>query len=160
MEIDKKKILLVSSDGGHLAQLLEMNELFDRYDYLLVTEKAKSTESLKEKYNVKFVEARPEGKKRNLGFFTSLLKNTFLAMSIIRSHKPKVIITTGSHTAIPFCIVGKTMGVKIVWILSYARINSKAASANLIYPISDRFLVQWPKMKNYYKKAIYQGSVY
>ncbi len=160
MDIEKKKILLVSSDGGHLAQLLEMKELYSRYDYLLVTEKAKSTLPLQENYNVKFVEARSEGQKRNFGFFYSLVKNTFLALSIIRSHRPKVIITTGSHTAIPFCVVGKAMGVKVVWILSYARINSKAASANLIYPMADRFLVQWPSMKKHYKKAIYKGSVY
>lgn len=156
----KRKILLVSSDGGHLAQILELKELFERYNYLLVTEKAPSTVPLAQHYNVKFVRARPEGKNRKLGFYISLLKNSFTSFLILLKHRPKVIITTGSHTAIPFCLLGKMMGIKVVWILSYARINSKAASANLIYPIADRFLVQWPNMKKYYKKSIYLGSIY
>jgi UDP-N-acetylglucosamine:LPS N-acetylglucosamine transferase len=156
----KRKILLVSSDGGHLAQILELKELFERYNYLLVTEKAPSTVPLAQHYNVKFVCARPEGKNRKLGFYISLLKNSLLSFLILLKHRPKVIITTGSHTAIPFCLLGKIMGIKVVWILSYARINSKAASANLIYPLADRFLVQWPNMKKLYKKSIYLGSIY
>ncbi|MCE7053282.1 hypothetical protein LZF95_01250 [Algoriphagus sp. AGSA1] len=160
MRDQKRKILLVCSDGGHLAQILELKELFENYDYLLVTEKAPSTLPLAKHYNVKFVHARPEGKNRKLGFYLSLLINSFTSLRIFLSHRPKVIITTGSHTAVPFCLLGKLMGIKVVWILSYARINSKAASANLIYPIADRFLVQWPTMKNLYKDSIYMGSIY
>lgn len=156
----KRKILLVSSDGGHLAQILELKELFEGYDYLLVTEEAPSTIPLAQHYNVKFVRARPEGKNRKMRFYISLLRNSFTSLFILLSHRPKVIITTGSHTAVPFCILGKLMGIKVVWILSYARINSKAASANLIYPIADKFLVQWPNMKKLYKNSIYLGSIY
>jgi UDP-N-acetylglucosamine:LPS N-acetylglucosamine transferase len=160
MIAQKRKILLVSSDGGHLAQILELKELFERYDYLLVTEKAPSTVPLSEHYKVKFFRARPEGKNRKLGFYISLLQNSFTSLLILLTHRPKVILTTGSHTAIPLCILGKLMGIKIVWILSYARINSKAKSANLIYPLADKFLVQWPNMKNLYKDSIYVGSIY
>ena len=160
MKEQKRKILLVCSDGGHLAQVLELKELFEKYDYLLITEKSPSTVSLAEKYNIKFVSARPEGKNRKLGFYISLLKNSFSSLRILMTQRPKVILTTGSHTAVPFCLLGKLMGIKVVWILSYARINSKAASANVIYPIADRFLVQWPNMKKHYKNSIYLGSIY
>lgn len=160
MKDQKRKILLVCSDGGHLAQILELKELFEKYDYLLVTEKAPSTIPLAKQYNVKFVFPRPTGKKRSIELYISLFLNSFSSVSILLKHRPKVIITTGSHTAIPFCIIGKILGIKIVWILSFARINSKAASANLIYPLADRFLVQWASMKTYYKKAIYLGSIY
>lgn len=160
MSDKKRKILLVSSDGGHLAQILELKELYEKYDYLVVTEKAPATIPLTKYYNIEFVKQRPEGKNRKLGFYYSLMQNTYTSLKILIKHRPKVIITTGSHTAIPFCLLGKVMGIKVVWILSYARINSKAASANLIYPIADRFLVQWPKMKNHYKNSIYLGSIY
>lgn len=157
---NKKKILLVSSNGGHLAQILELKELFERYDYLLVTEKSPSTVPLSKHYNVKFVRARPAGQKRHLGFYISLLLVSFNSLLILFTHRPKVIITTGSATAIPFCLLGKLMGIKVVYILTYARINSKAASANVIYPFADKFLVQWPKMKNLYKNSIYLGPIY
>jgi beta-1,4-N-acetylglucosaminyltransferase len=160
MSDQKRKILLVSSDGGHLAQLLELKELYERYDYLLVTEEAPSTITLADRYNVKFVKPRPEGKNRKLGFYLSIIRNTFTAISILLAHRPKAILTTGSHTAIPFCFIGKIMGIKVIWILSYARINSKAASASLIYPIADEFLVQWPSMLKHYKNSTYLGSIY
>lgn len=156
----KRKILLVSSDGGHLAQLLELKELFERYDYLLVTEEAPATIPLAKHYNIKFVHARPEGKNRKIGFYLSLIRNSFTSLRLLLAHRPKVILTTGSHTAIPFCLIGKILGIKVVWILSYARINSKAASANLIYPVADKFLVQWPGMLNHYKNSVYLGSIY
>ena len=156
----KKKILLVCSDGGHLAQMLELKELFDKYEYLLVTERSPSTIPLAETYNIKFVRPRPEGKNRKLGFYISFIQNSFSSLKILLTHRPKVILTTGSHTAIPFCFFGKLMGIKVVWILSYARINSKAASANLIYPIADKFIVQWPSMLKHYKNAIFLGTIY
>jgi len=156
----KRKILLVSSDGGHLAQILELKELFERYNYLLVTEKSLSTIPLAKTYNLKFVRPRPEGKNKNIRFYISFIQNSFLSLKILLIHRPKVILTTGSHTAVPFCVFGKLLGIKVVWILSYARINSKASSANLIYPIANRFLVQWPNMTEHYKKAIYLGSIY
>ena len=51
----KKKVLFISSTGGHLNELLQLKSLFSNYDYLLVTEKDKSTISLKDKYNVKYL---------------------------------------------------------------------------------------------------------
>ncbi|WP_439483326.1 hypothetical protein [Cyclobacterium plantarum] len=62
------------------------------------------------------------------------------------------IITTGSHSSIPMCLLGKIARVKIIWILSYARMNSRAFSADIIYPIADKCIIQWPGVKKYYKK--------
>lgn len=154
------KVLFVASDGGHLAQVLELKLLMEKYEHLIITEKTKATIPLAKDYNIEFAHPRPEGKNRNLAFYISILKNFHFAFKKIRKFKPRVIITTGSHTAIPFCIMGKLLGCKIVWILSFARINSKASSANLIYPIADKFIVQWPEMQNHYKKSIYLGSIY
>jgi len=50
----KKKVIFICSNGGHLAQIQELAPLFDRYDYLLVTEKAESTLPLLDKYNLRF----------------------------------------------------------------------------------------------------------
>lgn len=160
MNSNKKKIILICSDGGHLAQTLELKDWFQKYDYLLVTEAAPSTLPLSKTLNIQFLKSRPPGKKRKGNFYITFLINFFLTARLLISHNPKVIITTGSHTAVPMCLLGKLLGKRIIWILSYARISSKAFSANLIYPIADKFIVQWPKAKNHYKKAIYLGGIY
>ena len=156
----KVKIILICSDGGHLAQILELEELFLQYNYLIVTEKTKATIALQEKYNVKFLNSRSKGESRGVRFLWSIISNFILSVKLIISHYPKVIITTGSHTAVPMCIIGKILFAKIVWILSYARITTKAKSANYIYPIADRFLVQWESAKKLYPKSIFVGGVY
>ncbi|SHM64121.1 Oligosaccharide biosynthesis protein Alg14 like [Cyclobacterium lianum] len=155
-----KKIILICSDGGHLAQILELEEMFLRYNYLIVTEESPATISLKDKYNIRFLKGRPKGQNRNLAFFFSLIANTYYSLRILFEHYPKAIITTGSHTAIPMCILGKIARVKVLWILTYARMNSRALSADIIYPIADKFILQWPGVQKYYKKGIYIGGIY
>ena len=46
----KKKVLFISSTGGHLEELTQLKSMFDKYDYYIVTEKTKSNLSLKNKY--------------------------------------------------------------------------------------------------------------
>ncbi len=152
--------MLVSSDGGHLAQILELKDMFTGYDYLLVTEKTPATLFLKETLNVRYLKKRSGNHKRGIQFFFVLLLNSLRSLRLLAQHFPKVIITTGSHTAVPICILGKIIGVKIVWILSFARVNSRAFAADLIYPIADKFIIQWPEVQNYYKKGIYLGGIY
>ena len=156
----KKKIILICSDGGHLAQVLELSDLFLQYDYLIITEKSEATISLKKNYNVRYVKPRPKGRSRGISFWMSVVSNFLYSVRLIITHYPKVIITTGSHTAVPMCIIGKLFFVKIIWILSYARISTKAKSADLIYPIADKFLVQWESAQQLYPRSKYLGGVY
>lgn len=156
----RKKILLVSSKGGHFAQLLCLEDLFLKYDYLLLTEESKSTKPLKEKYNMKFLKSRSKGQGRGILFIWSLIVNSFLTLKIFTKHFPKVIITTGSHTALPVCILGKLLGIKVVYILSYARVNSEERTASFLYPIVDKFIVQWPESQENYPKSEYLGPIY
>lgn len=160
MSKKNKKIILICSDGGHLAQILELNEMFLQYNYLIVTEESPATIPLKEKYNIRYLKGRSKGQKRKLSFILSLISNAFLSIKILYQHFPKAIITTGSHTAIPMCLLGKITGVKIIWILSYARINSRAFSADIVYPIANKFIIQWPGVQKFYKKAVYLGGIY
>ena len=49
----KKKVLFISSTGGHLNELMQLSPLFEKYDYKIITEKDKANEPLKEKYGDK-----------------------------------------------------------------------------------------------------------
>lgn len=151
-----KKVLLVCSAGGHLAQILELEPVFKLCKYLIVTENIESNQPLKEKYNIKLILAAGEG--RNFEFWKNFFLNIFSALKIILRFNPDIIITTGSHTAIPFCYIGKILRKKIVYILTYARINSKARAANIIYPIANEFIVQWESAQKLYPKSKYLGG--
>ena len=74
--------------------------------------------------------------------------------------KPKIIITTGTHTAVPMCYIGKIFGSKIIFIETFANKNTKTLSGKMVYPIADLFIVQWEEMKKLYPKAVYGGAIY
>ena len=95
--------------------------------------------------------------------FEYVFKYTFLIFKTIFLYfkiRPKVIITTGTHTAGPMCYLGKLFGSKIIYIETFANINKKTATGRLIYPIADLFIVQWEEMLELYPKAKYGGPIF
>ena len=43
----KRKVLFISSTGGHLDELLQLAPLFEKYEYNIITEKDAANEKLK-----------------------------------------------------------------------------------------------------------------
>lgn len=154
----KKKAIFISSSGGHLTQLLQLNKIFDDFNYVLLTEKNDVTKDLKEKYNVKYVPYSSRKKILSFPFkFGWLCLKSFWYLIKFR---PNYIITTGAGTAVPLCYFGKIFGCKIIYIESFARMNAKSLTGKIIYPIANLFVVQWEEMLNVYPKAKFYGSIY
>ena len=154
------KVLFISSTGGHLSELLQLNDLFKKYDYHIITEKTKQTISLKDKYKNK-IDYLVYGTKDHP--FTYLFKfpfNVIKSFILYLKIKPKVIITTGAHTSVPMCYIGKLFGSKVIFIETFANYNTKTISGCLVYPIADLFIVQWEEMLKLYPKAKYGGWIY
>ena len=156
----KKKVLFISSTGGHLSEMLQLSSLFEKYDYHIITEKDKANEALKGKYGDR-IDFLPYGTRSKL--ISYVFKYLYLCLKTVYYYfkiRPKVIITTGTHTAGPMCIIGKIFGSKIIYIETFANRNKKTATGRLIYPIADLFIVQWEEMLKIYPKAVYGGSIY
>lgn len=156
----KKKVLFISSTGGHLDELLQLSPLFEKYEYYIITEKDKANENLKDRFGDKLY-FLPYGTRAKI--LSYIFKYFYLCIKTIYYYfkiRPKVIVTTGTHTAGPICILGKVLGSKIIYIETFANINKKTATGRLIYPFADLFIVQWEEMLKLYPKAIYGGSIY
>ena len=156
----RKKVLFISSTGGHLNELMQLSPLFEKYESYIITEKDKANENLKQIYGEKLY-FFPYVTRAKL--FTYIFKYLYLCIKTIYYYfkiRPKVIVTTGTHTAGPICILGKLFGSKIIYIETFANTNKKTATGRLIYPIADLFIVQWEEMLKIYPKAIYGGSIY
>lgn len=154
-----KKVLFISSTGGHLNELLQLNSLFKKYKSYLITENTKSNLELKNKYdNVYYLVygTKKELFKYIFKFLFNIIKSLILYIKI----RPDVIVTTGTHTAVPMCYIGKLFGSKIVFIETFANSETRTVSGRIVYPISDLFIVQWESMLKLYPKAIYGGWIY
>jgi len=152
------KVLFISSTGGHLNELMQLD--FEKYDYTIVTEKTDSDKDLKDKYNNKVYYLAYGTRKTPIRYFFILLFNFFKSLGIFLKTKPKVIVTTGTHTAVPMCYIAKLFGAKIIWIETFANRNTKTLAGRLVYPIATTFVVQWEEMKKLYPKAEYWGWIY
>lgn len=71
-----------------------------------------------------------------------------------------MIISSGAAVAVPFFYIGKLLGAKLIYLEVYDRIDSSTLTGKLVYPVADKFLVQWEEMKKVYPKAINLGSIF
>lgn len=153
-----KKVIFVSSIGGHLTQLLQLSEIFNYYNYLLITEKSSVTENLKKKYKVKYYIYC--NKKIFIKYFIINVLNAFHSVYTFFTFRPDVIVTTGANTAVPLCYLGRIFKKKVIFIESFAKRNGKTLAGALCYPVATTFIVQWESMLEYYPKAKYFGGMY
>ena len=152
----KKNVMFISSTGGHLNEMMQLKSLFKKYDYYIVTEKTKSNLSLKNKYKDRVSFLVFGTKDHMLTYPFKLLYNCFKSLFI----HPDYIITTGAHTAGPMCCIGKIFGSRIIYIESFANISTKTVTGKLLYPIADKFIVQWEEMKKLYPDATVGGWIF
>lgn len=155
-----EKALFISSTGGHLTELLKLNELFDKFDSYIITEKQFNNMYLKEKYKGKVFYLIYGTKDHKLSYPFKFLVNIFKSLFFFIKIRPKYIITTGTHTAVPMCYIGKIFRRKIIFIETFANSETKTLSGKMVYPIADLFVVQHKSMLKLYPKAKYFGGVF
>lgn len=156
----KKRVLFISSTGGHLDELMQLKPMFENYNYYIVTEKTKSNLGLKKKFPKK-ISFLTYGTKKNMLIYPFLLLfNSFKSLFIYIKTRPKFIISTGAHTAGPMCCIGKIFGSKIIYIETFANSKTKSVTGSLVYKFADLFIVQWEEMLELYPKGVYGGWIY
>lgn len=154
INIDEIKIGLVGSSGGHLTHLIQIKDFWkDKNRFWVTFEKQDAISQLKnEKTYWCYYPTN-----RNI---INLIKNTFLALKILISEKPDLIISSGAGAAIPFFYIGKLFGAKLIYIEVYDRIDSPTLSGRLVYPICDEFIVQWEEQLKFYPNAKLLGGLF
>ena len=148
------KVCLVSSSGGHLTHLYMLKPFWENKERFWVTFNKEDATSLlqnEKMYPCYF----PTN--RNV---KNLIRNTWVAWKVLRKEKPDLIISTGAAVAVPFFYLGKLFGAKLIYVEIFDRINTPTLTGRFVYPIADKFIVQWEEMKKVYPKAINLGSIF
>lgn len=148
------KIALVGSSGGHLTHLHMLKAFWEKHERFWVTFDKEDARSLLD--GETFYPCHYPTN-RNI---PNLIRNTKLALRLLKKERPDVIISSGAAVAVPFFYIGKLYGAKTIYIEVYDRIDAPTLSGKLVYPVTDRFIVQWEEMKKVYPKAINLGSIF
>lgn len=155
-----KKVLFISSSGGHLNEMLQLKSMFDKYDYHIITEKADSTLWLKDTYKGR-VDYLLGVTRSHMGtYILGAPINVIKSLCLYFKIKPQYIVTTGVHTAVPMCLFGHFFGSKVIYVDSFANIHSKNITGRILYKYTDLFIVQWESMLELYPKAVNGGWIY
>ena len=148
------KVCLVGSSGGHLTHLYMLKPFWKDKDRFWVTFDKEDARSLLdgEKFYPCYYPTNRSLK--------ALVKNTKIAWDVLHKEKPDLIVSCGAAVAVPFFYIGKMMGAKVVYIEVFDRIDKPTMTGKMVYPIADKFVVQWDEQKKVYPKAVNLGSIF
>ncbi|MCI8791026.1 MAG: UDP-N-acetylglucosamine--LPS N-acetylglucosamine transferase [Lachnospiraceae bacterium] len=150
----KLKICFVSSSGGHLTHLYMLKPFWQNKNRFWVTfDKEDARSMLKEE--IIYPCYYPSN--RSLKAF---IINSRIAWRILKKERPNLIISSGAAVAVPFFYLGKLFHAKNIYIEVFDRIYKPTMTGKLVYPVADKFIVEWEELKLVYPKSINLGSIF
>ena len=150
------KACFVASSGGHWEELMCIRSIAQEHDTVYVTEEGgQARDSSLEKLHLV-----PQINRRQKDFLWKFLKLILTSGKIMLRERPDFVVTTGALIAFPFCVYGKLLGAKVIYIESFARVHDRSLTGRLVYPLADLFLVQWEPLLELYPKAKYVGGIF
>ena len=157
MNKKKLKVCLVSSCGGHFMELMQLLPAMEDKEFYIVTERNVASTDVLKNYRHHYL---LQQERRHWNFAFRFTVNIMLSTFYLLKETPDIIITTGAGASYPTCRIGKMIGKKVIYIESFAKIDSESVTGRMVYPFADYFFVQWESMLKIYPKAIYKGGLY
>ncbi|MDT9594386.1 UDP-N-acetylglucosamine--LPS N-acetylglucosamine transferase [Nocardioides zeae] len=146
-------VLLVSTQGGHLAQLLSLREWWGPRRRTWV---CPDTADVRDRLADERVVTSYSPTTRNV---PNLLRNVALAWRVLRRERPDVVVSAGAGVAVPFFVVAWLMRVPTVFVEVYDRVDSPTMTGRLCGPFTTRRVVQWDTQLDVYPDAVVVGPL-
>jgi beta-1,4-N-acetylglucosaminyltransferase len=139
-------IIGISSSGGHLSELQHAIPEKILKDIIYIASKdGRSQQSLKN-YKHHFI-IDPNSSK------LKYIVNTVQAFYLFLLIRPSIIISTGSGMTVPFMLIGKVFGSKLIFIESGARVYTASKAGKFMYKYADQFYIQYKPLFEVYPNA-------
>jgi UDP-N-acetylglucosamine:LPS N-acetylglucosamine transferase len=146
-------VLLVTTQGGHLAQMLALRPWWQQHERRWVSAPTLDARYKLEGESVVWA-AHPTT--RNV---PNLLRNIRIAASVLRSFRPDVIVSAGAGVAVPFFWLGPAVGASTVFVEVLDRMDNRTLTGMLCYPVSSLFLVQWEEQQRLWPRSHVVGRL-
>lgn len=144
---DGVDVCLATSHGGHMELLAAVEPAYAARSHAFVTPPSVQARALRER-GVRVVEvANPRRSP------LALARTVAQSLRAARALRPRVVVSAGAGAAVPFCLAAKLLGARLVFVETMARVRDGSLSGRLLYPFADRFIVQWPELRDVYPRA-------
>ena len=145
--------LLVTEPGGHLLEMWAMRDVAAAERRAWCTIDSPDVRSLLRDERV-MLGAGPTC--RNL---PNLLRNMRVALRIVPRHRPRVILCTGSGIVVPFALVGRLHGARVLYVECGGRVNGPSLSCRIVSRVTHRTYVQWPELVEHVRDGEFHGRL-
>jgi UDP-N-acetylglucosamine:LPS N-acetylglucosamine transferase len=135
----RKRVLAISSGGGHWIELMRLRPAWDGHDVVYVT--------VSESYRSHV----PDARLLVIDDVTrwdraGLVKCAAQVTAILARERPDVVISTGALPGFFGVMLGKLAGCRTIWVDSIANVEELSMSGSKIGPFADLWLTQWPEL--------------
>ena len=144
---------MVSTQGGHLTQLLVLQPWWAARERVWV---CPGTPDVLDRLEGERLIRSYSPTTRNLW---NLARNLVLAVRVMRSERPGLVVSAGAGVAVPFFLLGWLMRVPTVFIEVYDRVDSPTLTGRLCGPFTTRRIVQWEQQLGFYPDALLVGPL-
>ena len=139
------KVLVVSSVGGHLTEVMELAPVLHDHEVVLVVNDEVDLPSFPFTRVYRIAHAERDAR---------VLLNVSEAATILLAERPAVIVSTGAGPVVPVAVVARALSdARIIFIETAAAVERPTLTGRLMYGLAHRFYVQWPGLRRWFPKA-------
>lgn len=133
----KRKVLFVSSSGGHWIQLRRLRPAFQgwRRDYACTNAGYRSTIDADERFF-----GVPEATRWNK---VRLVRQALTVLWILLRTRPEVVVSTGASPGFFAMFFGRFLCRRTIWVDSIANVDELSLSGQMVRRFADLWLTQW-----------------
>lgn len=156
------KLLIVLGEGGHTTEMLNLVDLLgDRYEYhyILTREDNLSADHIRRPGPI-YRLTRPRGKHTTIASaIFRTIRAALQALPVLLRVRPDAIVTVGPAIGVPVSILGKLLGMRVIFIETGSHITFSSLTGRILYRWADLYFVQWPQLAEKLDRAIYAGRL-
>lgn len=151
---DAKRILLVSSSGGVLLDVLALRPWWSRHQVVWVSVTAADTESVLAGFPVHWVQELSAHRP------LAVLGGMSRARKIIRQERPDLIVSAGTGVAVPFFLVAAALRIPTFWVATLNVLSSPGIAARACSRLATRVIVHRPSQRVGHRGGVVVGELY
>jgi UDP-N-acetylglucosamine:LPS N-acetylglucosamine transferase len=139
------KVLVVSSVGGHLDEVMELEELLRHHRITLVVNDLCELPKFPFERVYRIAHAERDWR---------VVLNVAEAAHILFAEDPDILVSTGAGPIVPFAVLARLFGrPRTVFVESAAAVSRPTLTGRLMYWLSDVFFYQWPTLSSFYPQG-------
>jgi beta-1,4-N-acetylglucosaminyltransferase len=139
------RLLIVSSVGGHLTEVMRLAPILRDHEVVLVVNEEIALPNFPFLRVYRIAHAERDWR---------VLLNTAEAAQILRAERPDVLLSTGAGPVVPFALLARLFTTcRVVYIECSAAVVKPTLTGRLVYPLAHDFFYQWPSLARFFPKA-------